>query len=82
MPNCDRRLGGAGLGPQEGQRLVGVVWNPSKTQAASLCLADDKMQLWDLMGRPQAARHFTPSGTPIYLVADGLAEEHFRVVAE
>jgi hypothetical protein len=67
---------------RDGQRLVGVVWNPSKTHAPPLRLADDKMQLWDLMGRPQDACQFTPSGTPVYVIADGLAEERFRVVAE
>jgi hypothetical protein len=30
------------------------------------------------MGRPQPARRFTPSGTPVYLIAAGLTDDEFR----
>jgi hypothetical protein len=29
------------------------------------------------MGRPQSAREFTPGGSPVYVLADGLSEEAF-----
>jgi hypothetical protein len=30
------------------------------------------------MGRPQPSRQFVPSGTPVYLVSDGLSDEAFE----
>ena len=62
---------------RDGERLVGVVW--AKASAArAIRLGSDKLALWDLMGRPQKARHFTPGGTPVYLLADALSPEAFE----
>jgi len=61
----------------EGHRLIAAVWAPGPAPTPLLRLSNDKIQLWDLMGRPQADRQFRPSGTPVYLVADDLTDEAF-----
>ena len=63
---------------RDGQRLVCVVWAPKAGKPRPITLADGKLVLWDLMGRPQSAREFTPSGTPVYLLADGLTDAAFE----
>jgi hypothetical protein len=67
---------------RDGTRLFAVVWAPAKARPTPLRLADEKMQLWDLMARPQPARQFTPSGTPVYVVAEGLAEQAFELLSQ
>lgn len=67
---------------RDGTRLVAVVWAPAKAQPGPLRPADAKMQLWDVMGRPLPDRQFTPGGTPVYVAADGLADEAFRFVGQ
>lgn len=67
---------------RDGPRRFGVVWAPAKARPVPLRLANAKMQLWDLMGREQSERHFTPNGTPVYVVAEGLEEDGFRLVVE
>ncbi|HUT32942.1 MAG TPA: carbohydrate binding domain-containing protein [Planctomycetota bacterium] len=63
---------------RDGQQLVCVVWAPKAVPPRPIKLAGDKLVLWDIMGRPQSAREFTPSGTPVYLLADGLTEAAFE----
>jgi len=62
---------------RDGERAFAVVWAPRGAKARPIRLANDKLQLWDLMARPQPAREFTPTGTPIYLLADGLSDADF-----
>jgi len=64
---------------RDGERLVACVWAPSGAKPRPLHLANDRMQLLDLMGRPQSARQFTPDGTPVYIVADGMGESEFKL---
>jgi len=63
---------------RDGARNVCVVWAPKAVPPRPLKLADARLVLWDIMGRPQKAREFTPSGTPVYLLADGLADAAFE----
>jgi hypothetical protein len=63
-------------------RLVCVVWADRDDAAKEITLEGDKVALCDLMGRPQAARRFTPSGTPVYLTADGLTDDEFRAAVK
>ncbi len=62
---------------RDGKRHVAVVWAPT-TKPEPIRLADGKIELWDIMGRPQPSRRFTPSGTPVYLVSEGLSDEAFE----
>jgi hypothetical protein len=61
-----------------GGRAVAVVWAPSGVEAQRVALADQRLALWDLMGRPQKDRKFTPGGTPVYILGNGMTEEQFR----
>lgn len=62
---------------RDGARLVAVAWSPGRSQPKPVRLAHDKLELWDLMGRPQSARELTPGSSPVYVLADGLSEEAF-----
>jgi len=63
---------------RDGQRLVGIVWVPSGVKAKSIRLANERLHLHDLMGRPQPQREFTPDGTPVYILADDLTDQAFQ----
>jgi hypothetical protein len=41
-------------------------------------VTDEKLRLWDIAGVVQKAREFTPDGTPVYLLADGLTDGAFE----
>ncbi len=64
---------------RDGERVVACVWAPSGAKPRPLHLANDRMQLLDLMRRPQSARRFTPDGTPVYIVADGMGKSEFKL---
>lgn len=59
-------------------RTVGVFWATTGAKANPIRLDDECLQLWDMMGRPQASRTFTPSETPVYVVAKGISPEEFE----
>jgi hypothetical protein len=59
------------------KRTVGVVWAPINTKAKQIQLTNAKLQLWDLMGRLQTSRMFTPSETPVYVVGEDVSPEDF-----
>ncbi|MBM4031662.1 MAG: hypothetical protein FJ291_07735 [Planctomycetes bacterium] len=63
---------------RDGQRLVCVVWAPKAAPPRPIKPTDDKLVLWDIMGRTQKERELTPSGTPAYLLADGLTDAAFE----
>lgn len=63
---------------RDDKRLVCVVWAPKAATLRPIKLADEKLVLWDIMGRPQPAREFTPSGTPVYVIADGIPDAAFE----
>jgi hypothetical protein len=67
---------------RDGQRLVAAVWSPGSAKAAPIRVKEPKIQVLDLMGRPQLSRDFTPSGTPVYLIGDGLLEEAFEAAVK
>ena len=50
---------------------------PARSPSA-IRLTDAKLQLWDIVGRPQAARTFTPSESPVYIVGDGVSPEELE----
>jgi hypothetical protein len=62
---------------RDGERLVAVLWSTGRAKPRPITLTNDRLQLWDLMGRPQLARQFTPRGSPVYVVAKGVAEDAF-----
>jgi hypothetical protein len=62
---------------RDGDRLVGVVWATARAKSAPIALAGDRLQLWDLMGRPQPERQFTPTGSPVYVQGKGMTDEDF-----
>lgn len=75
------------LGPDEAvkaylfsdtKRAVAVVWAPAGAKAKTVRLADARLQLWDIMGRPQAVRTFTPGESPVYVVGEGVSPEEFE----
>jgi hypothetical protein len=62
-----------------GARSVAVVWSPRQarqvktgTPRREISLASEKLRLWDIMGRELPSRRFVPTGTPVYVVGDGL----------
>ena len=63
---------------RDGTRLVAVIWSPGRSKAAPIRLAHDKLELWDLMGRPQSGREFIPGGSPVYVLGDRLSDEAFE----
>jgi len=67
---------------RDGERLVAVIWSTGRGKPGAIALTDDRLQLWDLMGRPQPARHFIPSGSPVYVVAKGVADGAFAAALQ
>jgi hypothetical protein len=63
---------------RDGQKLLGVVWATRGAKPSKLQLTNAKVQVWDIMGRPQSARDFTPGSAPVYLIADGLSDADFE----
>ncbi len=59
-------------------RTVGVIWAPSGTEPKPLRLGNAKLQLLDIVGRPQTSRTFTPGESPVYIVGEGLSAEEFE----
>lgn len=62
---------------RDGERLVAVVWAAGRAKPGAVRLADQRLQLRDIMGRTQAAREFAPSDSPVYVVAQGVADDTF-----
>lgn len=60
---------------RDGQRHICVVWAPKGSKPRPIRLAEEKLVLWDIMGRPQKARDFTPSGDPAYIIAEGMTDD-------
>ena len=60
-------------------RELAVVWAPGGAAQKPIRLVGEKIELWDLMDRPQPVRRFTPSGTPVYVVGEQISEEAFEV---
>jgi len=60
---------------RDGPRTVAVVWAVAGAKTGPIRVSDENVELWDLMGRPQPRRRFTPTGTPVYLISDELTDE-------
>ena len=63
---------------RDGPKLLAVVWSVAGAKPRPIRLAEAKLRPMDIMGRPLATRHFTPSGTPVYVLAEGVTAEAFR----
>jgi len=63
---------------RDGQRPFAVVWAPTRAKPRNVTLESKKLELWDLMARKKQDRSFTPSGTPVYVVGDGLSDTEFE----
>ncbi len=59
------------------ERAIAVLWSTADATPEPIRLTDERVRLWDIVGRPQPARELTPSETPIYLVAEGTTAEVF-----
>ena len=59
---------------RDGARGFAVIWAPRGEPRRPVTLASEKLELRDIMGRPQPARAFTPDGTPVYIVSEGLTD--------
>jgi hypothetical protein len=62
---------------RDGERLAAVVWSAGRVKPAAVKLADGRLELWDIMGRPQSGRQIQPSGSPVYVVARGISDDAF-----
>lgn len=62
----------------DGQRLVAVLWAARGANAPTIRLADPRLQLCDVMARPQRTDRFTPTETPVYLIGQGLSPQQLR----
>lgn len=60
------------------KRTVAVVWAPAGTPPQPLELADARLQVWDIVGRPQTCRTFRPSETPVYVVGEDISPDEFE----
>ena len=59
-------------------RTAAVVWAPSDAKPRPVELTNAKLKLWDIVGRPQKVRTFTPTGSPMYITGDGVSAEEFE----
>jgi hypothetical protein len=59
-------------------RTVAAVWSTADKDTPALQLGSDKMQRWDIMGRPQTTRTFTPTGSPVFVIGEGMSAEEFE----
>lgn len=62
----------------DGKQSVGVIWTTKGETPKPVQLANAKLQLWDLVGRPQAPRSVTPSESPVYIIGEGVSAEDFE----
>jgi hypothetical protein len=62
---------------RDGEQTVVVVWAPEGVRAEPIRIADDRVRVLDLMGRPVQGGAFRPDGTPVYVVGEGLSDEAF-----
>ncbi len=62
---------------QDGPRHVAAVWAPQPGKTRPLEVGNPRIHGLDLMGRPLPGNRFTPGGTPVYLVAEGLSRAEF-----
>jgi hypothetical protein len=62
---------------RDGEKPFAVVWAARGAKPRPIRFANEKLQLWDLMARPQAVRDLTPSGTPVYIIGEGLSDAEF-----
>jgi hypothetical protein len=80
-PACQfvKRLPGSGRAYlfREGRQLVCVIWAAPGDRPAEVRLTNAALQAYDLMGRPRSERAFIPSGTPVYVRAEGLTDDQF-----
>ena len=54
-------------------RTFAVVWSPSDTKTKPIELTNEKLEAWDIMGRPMNQRSFAPTTAPVYIVGEGLS---------
>ena len=57
---------------------VAVVWAPFTKVTKQVKLTGNKLVLWDIMGRPQKTKSFTPGETPFYVVGKGMTPRQVR----
>ena len=62
---------------RDGGRLVAVVWAPRGVRPKPIELGDNRLRVWDIMGRPQKAGRLALSGTPLYVLANGVSVDAF-----
>ena len=62
---------------RDGDLCLAAVWATSSANSTPIRLTDDNLKLQDMMCRPQAAREFTPNGTPVYVIGDGVTDDKF-----
>lgn len=62
----------------DGKRTVGVVWATANEKPKPIELTNARLQVWDLVGRPQVPRTLTPSETPVYIVGEGISADEFE----
>ena len=58
-------------------RHVAVLWSTAGARPRPVTIRNDRIAVWDLMGRPVKTEHVLPSNTPVYLIAEGLTTEQF-----
>jgi len=63
---------------RDGQRLVAVVWAVGNATPREIPVAEDWLELRDIMGRRQEGPAFTPGRIPVYLTAEGASDEQFQ----
>lgn len=59
-------------------RTVAVIWTTEGAKPTKIQLGSEKLQRYDIMGRVQDSREFTPSTSPVYIVGEGVSPEDFE----
>jgi len=67
---------------QDGEQLAAVVWAVDGFRARTIRLRSEKLRLLDIMGRKQAAPELKASGTPVYIVSEGMSVPAFEAALQ
>jgi len=59
------------------ERTVLAIWAPEGVRATPVRIADDRVRILDLMGRPTGKADFMPGPTPVYGSPEGLSDQEF-----
>ena len=63
---------------QDDKRLIAVVWAMRGEKGKAIRINNNKIKLWDIMGRERKNKEFVPEGMPVYLVGSDMTAQEFE----